>query len=993
MSALTRGIGSLIARAVKAVLLLATLAGIPYGLLTQIGSPLPATPPTGNAVLNALTEPVSDTLILDVLAVAAWILWAAFTACVLLEIAAAVRGVPAPRLRLVSPLQTLAGWLVAGVTASVLVAAPVIAVAGHSTPAVATTPAHPSASTPASWVTATATTSPATTPIAATTTPTNIAHADRPVYRVAQGDWMVMVAERFLGAPGRYTDIENLNPKFERRDARFPDHWEPGWEVVLPADARDRGPRPHATGTLITAADPAPPPATPALPAPAAPRPTTPGPATTTPPPMSPPASASPTHIPTPPSSSPAISPTEPDGVVPPPGTTPSTSTSPNTASPSPASPSSDPPAQHRAADSGEGVTLPGGGWVGLPLAAALAAAGAMIWLRRRHRYRPQPVDAADTDDSDLRPLPPPVARLRRAVQERAPQLLEPPPPQPTVSQYASGDTDWQPPPSGPTGPTLAGISDIPSGGLGLTGPNAEAAARALLVATLSTGSPNDPDSKGEVVIPADTLTTLLGAHAVQIGPIPRLHITTNLPDALSHLLQLVVNRQRTLQENEADDFDSLRADPYHPPLPPVVLLAEVPDGEQRAELTNTLYLGAPLRINAALLGQWPRGETRTVRADGHTDSRNERLAVLDVSTTVDLLHALREAHTGEPTTTGPIEDAPNVFPPTAAPVTPENEREPDPPAEPTADSETPPPGDPVEPATHSLPATPAPDTDTPTTRPTSAPAPSRQTAANRVRIQLLGGVTIADRDDQPTPALRMHARQLLVYLAVQRNGAKRNDIMEVIWPHASVTRAGERLQTEVGDLRGKIRQAAGDNDVQPVINTGGRYHLNPDLLDIDLWRLVDAHRTAAAATDPTARITALQQAVEADTGDLAAGFDYDWIDRPREQLRRQGFRTRLHLADLVAGTDPQQARDLATAAATLEPYNEHVARQVMRVLARAGDAAGIRTQLQRLRDALAETDVEPSDETIALAAQLQREIAGTIHSSGEPTNGRLRRS
>ncbi|BCB89332.1 hypothetical protein [Phytohabitans suffuscus] len=110
------------------------------------------------------------------------------------------------------------------------------------------------------------------------------------------------------------------------------------------------------------------------------------------------------------------------------------------------------------------------------------------------------------------------------------------------------------------------------------------------------------------------------------------------------------------------------------------------------------------------------------------------------------------------------------------------------------------------------------------------------------------------------------------------------------------------------------------------MINTGGRYHLNPDLLDIDVWRLVDALRQAGAATDPTARINALQQVVDADTGDLSAGFDYDWIDRPREQLRRQGFRARLHLADLLAGTDPRQAADLAKAAATLEPYNRGVA-------------------------------------------------------------------
>jgi DNA-binding SARP family transcriptional activator len=982
LSAVGHWVTTLLVRLVKAGLLVAILTGIPYGLATQIGSPLPDTVPTTDQISHALTSPVSDTMVLDLLAIALWILWTAFLVTFAVEILAAVRGVPAPRLRPIAPLQTLTGWLVAGVTASILVAAPVVSVAGHMTPATAN--ASPSPAATPTWATHN---TPATTTASTVAdlrhapAPARVAAQARgPVYRVARNDWMVAVAERFLGSRDRYVEIERLNPQYERRDARFPDHWEATWEVVLPADAADRGQRPHATGDLLVTGQPAPPPADPPPPSDPSPAPTT------APPTPSPSASSSQTPGPSASPSAATTAPTDPDGVVIPPSTPPTATASPSTAGPDPTVSSSDAPAEHSEPDDDAGVTLPGG-WVSLPLAAALVAAGAMVWLRRRHRYRPPPVDAADVDDSDLRPLPPPVTKLRRAVRERAPELLDPPPPPPTVAQYASGDGDWQPPPIGPSGPELTGIGGyLPPGGLGLAGPGAEAAARALLVAALSTGNPDDPDAKSEVVIPAGTLTTLLGAHAVEIGPIPRLHVTSNLPNALSQLLQLVVNRQRTLQENDADDFDSMRnTDPYHPPMPPVVLLADVPSGEQRAELTNSLYLGAALKISAALLGDWPRGETRTVRADGHTNTGGERLAVLDVPTTVDLLQMLREAHTGEPTATGPVEEAPNLFEP-AAPAAPGTEQEPCPSPQPTTDAH--PYRDAGERAAEAEPDTAVQPAAAASTDTADAGPQPREPAAARVRIQLLGAVTIFDHDGAPAPALRMHARQLLVYLAAHRGGAALKDIMEVIWPNATLRRAGERLQTEVGDLRGKIRQAAGDEQIQPVINTGGRYHLNADLLDIDLWRLLDALRKAAAATDLTIRITALGQAVDADTGDLSAGFDYDWIDRPREQLRRQAFRARLHLADLVAGTDPQHATDLAKTAATLEPYNEDVARQVMRVLARAGDAVGIRAQLQRLRQALAETDLEPSGETIALAAQLQREISGTARpTSGETTD------
>jgi len=77
-----------------------------------------------------------------------------------------------------------------------------------------------------------------------------------PTYEVARGDWLWHIAARFLGNPGRYTEIEALNPDLEHRDGRFPDHIETTWRVVLPADAHDSGPRDHATGTIIIPAPP-----------------------------------------------------------------------------------------------------------------------------------------------------------------------------------------------------------------------------------------------------------------------------------------------------------------------------------------------------------------------------------------------------------------------------------------------------------------------------------------------------------------------------------------------------------------------------------------------------------------------------------------------------------------------------------------------------------------------------------------------------------------
>ena len=113
-------LGRATSRAAKTLLLLALLAGIPYGLVWQIGWPLPRHLPTADQLRHLLTMPITDTMVLDVLAVALWILWACFALSVLLELAAAVRGLPVPHARLLGPIQALAGWLLTGVVTGLL---------------------------------------------------------------------------------------------------------------------------------------------------------------------------------------------------------------------------------------------------------------------------------------------------------------------------------------------------------------------------------------------------------------------------------------------------------------------------------------------------------------------------------------------------------------------------------------------------------------------------------------------------------------------------------------------------------------------------------------------------------------------------------------------------------------------------------------------------------------------------------------------------------
>ncbi|GAA0479906.1 hypothetical protein Aca07nite_87630 [Actinoplanes capillaceus] len=989
-------LGQLLFKLFKLAVLAGLLAGVPVGLITQVPTSIPRRVPTGEQFLGLLTRPVSDTTVITLIAIALWIVWATFVISLGVELVATARGVPRPRWGPIAPLQSLASWLISGLITGVLVATPVVTLTSQPAPASATSTA------PAHTVTVarTITVSPAQQPdrptdALATSTTTTKRHADtakttraetrKPaVYQVRRGDWLGAIADRYLGDFDRYPEIQRLNEDLipAATGPRGPDHIEPGWRLILPDDATDRGTRTHATGVLVV------------KPTPPAPgndeaetkQPETAAPGATTPTPKTSSNSTAPQQTPrsiprtTAPSNS-ALSPTPSSATAP---------TAQESVSDNAAPPTADRP----------GVALPGG-WVSIPLAAALIGAVTLLWLRRRHRYIPRALKAGDDDTDDLLPPPPAVPRMRRALREQAPELLHPAAPlHPTVTDYANTDPDQrQPLPAiGAHGAQLAGFSAplAAAACAALTGPGADAAARGLLVAILSTGTPDDPDARGQVIIPAAALTTLLGAHAVQVDTLPRLHVTASTSEALTMVEELLIERRRQLQDYDAVDLDQMRAaDPYHPPVPPILLIAEVPAPDLHARVTTTVQLGAPLAINAVLLGDWPTGHTRTVSADGHTSDDHDRLAVLDVPTTIQLLGVLHEAHTGKPATS----DTNTTAVTQTAETLPDN-------ASVTAETDT-------TRATQSQPAddahrdtaqsdvtrgdTTASDPDSANEPEAPAPGPAATASARRpttragqrlpVRIQLLGEPAIHDGDTNLAAVLRQHARELLVYLAVHRNGADLSEIMEVMWPNASVRRASERLSTEVADVRRRIRQAAGDNPqpsqgkrstsaprLQPVVNSGSRYHFDPAIVDIDLWQLTDALRAAAATTDRATRLAALQHAIDLDTGTLADGIDYDWIDQPREHLRRQCLRARVHLADLLMEDDPKRALHLYQDACDLDPLNEEVARRTMKAMAAVGDTDGIRTRLDQLRAALDTIDEELAAETIDLVKQLQRD-------------------
>lgn len=189
------------------ITLLALAAGIPFALYTFAGNPLAGvTSLTFDAIKEALTTQDDGTLFLSALTIIGWIAWATFAYSIIIELAAALRGVKVRRIKGLQFQQHSAAILVSGalllITAGTATATPAADILGpnHASPTSISAPAFfddaqtqsPQQSAP-SW-----TKTPAQTP-AGTTIVTE------------SGDTLWGLAERHLGDGTRYPEIQSLN--------------------------------------------------------------------------------------------------------------------------------------------------------------------------------------------------------------------------------------------------------------------------------------------------------------------------------------------------------------------------------------------------------------------------------------------------------------------------------------------------------------------------------------------------------------------------------------------------------------------------------------------------------------------------------------------------------------------------------------------------------------------------------------------------------------
>jgi nucleoid-associated protein YgaU len=240
------------------LLILALVIGTPALLLAIGVTPWREDP---GELSTLLTSPDDGTLALLLIGVVAWVAWAVVAVSLIVEIAAAIRGVSAPRLPALGMPQHLAGRLVT-------VAALLFAVAPTLTPTF--TPmfnpmaAHAAAAPEAPALEPVPEAAP--TPPVKQSAPVRVAadhpadHEEQPTvdYTVRRGDSLWKIAQEKLGDGTRYTEIVALNQGLLHGQPNF---IHPGLVLHLPLDAaptsRTTGhPTEHPADTEGRAEDP-----------------------------------------------------------------------------------------------------------------------------------------------------------------------------------------------------------------------------------------------------------------------------------------------------------------------------------------------------------------------------------------------------------------------------------------------------------------------------------------------------------------------------------------------------------------------------------------------------------------------------------------------------------------------------------------------------------------------------------------------------------------
>ena len=251
------------------------------------------------------------------------------------------------------------------------------------------------------------------------------------------------------------------------------------------------------------------------------------------------------------------------------------------------------------------------------------------------------------------------------------------------------------------------------------------------------------------------------------------------------------------------------------------------------------------------------------------------------------------------------------------------------------------------------------------------------QESMGTIRLRLLGAPSI-EVDSQPVPPFKSRkVFALLVFLALNPGVHPRSQIAGLLWSDLPEKRALDNLRFALWNLN----QVLGAIVLQADrVNVHFECHADCHLDVDDFSNAIRAAERQAAPSGADA-VANLERAVVLYRGDLLTGFELggaplfdEWLQRERAHLREIAIDALHRLAQHYAAHH-QLPAGIATTRRLLEmdPWREEAHRQMMRLLARAGQRTHALAQYETCRRILrAELDVEPAAATTLLAERIR---------------------
>ncbi|WP_062993972.1 BTAD domain-containing putative transcriptional regulator [Nocardia anaemiae] len=257
--------------------------------------------------------------------------------------------------------------------------------------------------------------------------------------------------------------------------------------------------------------------------------------------------------------------------------------------------------------------------------------------------------------------------------------------------------------------------------------------------------------------------------------------------------------------------------------------------------------------------------------------------------------------------------------------------------------------------------------------------SPSREQAEPVLAIRVFGPTRVLWRAPEGgeaveiTGQLRPRSREVLAVLALHPDGLSRTELIDVLWDEHPPAKLTAALANTLSRVRTGITSATGGQVTAPLADDHMRYRLSPQAITVDYWEFTAAVAQRRRASSEQDQAAACERIAGLATTVLATDLTDTWVEPLREAARREALNALGWLAARTADNDPRATLGLLETIIEIDPYNETVWQDILRLHARLGEHAALTRTYSLLTHKLAEIDQTPSPRTRQLLEHLHR--------------------